>query len=390
MKGLTAFDVAVMSSRTITDEGFLVAPGILARTGVQPYRARELGLDKMGFDGDKLIRLLRPAEEVFAPDSMASFNNKPITIGHPKGQLVTADNWEELAVGDVYGVEKKDQNMGAMLMVRSKKAVKAVQSGKTALSNGYTFDLDMTPGVTTDGQSYDGIQRNIRGNHVAIVDVARGGPACRIADSTATGEKKMRKVVVDGISVEVEDTAADLITKLMTDRQAAQDALATEKQKLVDATNAHATALVAKDAEIVAAKALIPTPEQVNAQVAERQKLVGDAQKLVPDFTAESKTNEQVKRESLTAVLAKDSGSFNAVATALLAGKTVADADATLIDTLFLAAVASVPTASTSAADEGIAAALLSDKEGGARTTDNKLVGRDAFVQRSQQAWQKR
>jgi len=175
-------DTITVSSRKITDHGFLEAPAILARTGVQQYTRRELGIT----DGDptSIIRLYRPADEVFNPESMSSFEANPITLNHPKGNRVAADNWRNVAVGDVHGVHQSPDGMAGRVVIRDARAVKAVQQdGKTALSNGYTFTLDPTPGTTEDGQVYDGIQRNIRGNHVAIVDVARGGPICQIADS---------------------------------------------------------------------------------------------------------------------------------------------------------------------------------------------------------------
>jgi hypothetical protein len=181
-KTIQASDFMSLTSRHVTDEGYLVAPGNLARTGVQDYRAYELGLDADGMDPMKVIRLHRPPEEVFDAASMASFENKPITIEHPP-VAVTADNWADFAKGEVRDVGRSGDLMTGTLVIRSKDAIEAVQSGKAQLSNGYTFELDMTPGTTADGRAYDGVQRNIRGNHVALVDAARCGSACRIVDS---------------------------------------------------------------------------------------------------------------------------------------------------------------------------------------------------------------
>jgi hypothetical protein len=235
-----ASDRIGLTSRTVTDEGYLVAPGILARTGVQEYRAWELGLK----DGDPMraLRLYRPGSEVFEARSMGSFDGCPITIDHPEGG-VTRDNWNQLARGDVRGVRREGDFMAATLTIRSKDAIEALQSGKRELSNGYTFTLDMTPGQTPAGEAYDGVQRNIRGNHVALVDAARCGPACRVSDSSTPPVKgtipmteTLRKVSVDGIPVEVSETAAAAIDKLTQARDKAKAALdAAPNQAVLDA-----------------------------------------------------------------------------------------------------------------------------------------------------------
>jgi len=50
------------------------------------------------------------------------------------------------------------------------------------LSMGYTTDIDWTAGVTPKGEAYDGVQRNIRANHLAFVPQARGGEKLRFGD----------------------------------------------------------------------------------------------------------------------------------------------------------------------------------------------------------------
>ena len=70
IRPLSAVDRISVDSRTVTPEGFVVVRGAIARTGVQIYRAVELGLDG---DPMRVIRLHRPADEVFAPASMATF-----------------------------------------------------------------------------------------------------------------------------------------------------------------------------------------------------------------------------------------------------------------------------------------------------------------------------
>jgi hypothetical protein len=174
---IQATDLVAITSRKLTDAGFLVAPATLARVGVQEYKARELGLD----GGDKIVRLYRPPTEVFATAAVGSFDGAPVTLEHPAGN-VDATNWRHVAVGDVRDVKVDGKHVTGTLVVRDRAAIDEIIAGKSQLSCGYSFDLDLTPGTTTDGQAYDGVQKAIAGNHVAIVDSARCGPSCRVAD----------------------------------------------------------------------------------------------------------------------------------------------------------------------------------------------------------------
>lgn len=409
MKNLQAHDFMELTSREMTAEGYMVAKNCtLARTGVQQYHAYELGLDAEGMDPMRVIRLHRPAEEVFDPVSMASFESKPITIEHPK-EAVTADNWADLAKGEARDVNRFGEMMMSTLLIKSKDAIDAVQSGKNQLSNGYTFDLDMTPGTTANGQAYDGVQRNIRGNHIAIVDAARCGSACRIADSQPENQgvntmaEALRKVIVDGIPVEVNDTAAAAIDKLQTQLKealAAKDAAEkkiggsvtfTLGDKSVTYTGDElAKVLTAKDAEIETLKKDVITPEARDAMVADWAKLIGDAKRLVPDLVTDGKTCVQIRREVVTSLMGKDT-TAKAVAEAVLAGKTVEAADADVVRMAFGALAASVKADDSGSrqANDAVADALTGQHgdAGTQKPATQKLVGRDAMMARQANAW---
>lgn len=395
-KTIQAHDFMSITSRIITDEGYLVAPGNMARTGVQEYRAYELGLDADGIDPMKVIRLHRPAEEVFDPESMASFENKPITIEHPP-VAVTADNWRDLAAGEVRDVTRTGDLMTGTLLIKAKDAIEALQEGKAQLSNGYTFELDMTPGTTADGRAYDGIQRNIRGNHVALVDAARCGSACRIADSQPKLEGKTmadakRKVTVDGIPLEVEDTAAEVIDTLVKQRNEARDALTPLKAKAAEADGLK-VALDKAQADIEALKKDVVTPEARDAMVADWAKLIGDAKRLVPELVTDGKTCLAIRREAIGALTAKDT-TAKAVADAVLAGKALDAAEPEVVRATFNALAAAVKTAANdaeiNAADAAVADALVGDGKVGAGSGDKPvLTGRDKFMAAQSSAWMK-
>ena len=308
-----------LTARQITDEGVLIAPGKINRTGVQAYTAKELGLDvSAGMAPDKLVALYRPPEEVFAADTLASFAAKPITMNHPP-EDVTSTNWRKYAVGDLHNIGAADPHTTATLMFRDQKAIDAVQGGKSQLSSGYSFELDMTPGTAPDGTPYIGVQRKIKANHQAIVDNARGGHEVRVADGTSNDEeiRTMETIEIGGIKIKVDDTQASIIQKLVGDATkatadavvakdaaekraiAADAALGEEKAKSAQLVTDHAAAITESKAKEI-------TPEKIEALAAERSKVVGDAAKLAPDLKPEGKTVAAIRIEALTEVIAKD------------------------------------------------------------------------------------
>lgn len=397
MKSLYAADKVELSGTSVTEEGFLVAPGTLARTGVQDYYAFELGIKSL--DAMKKLRLFRPAEEVFSADSLRSFENKPITIDHPSNG-VDSSNWGKLAKGEVRDIKQDGQMMKGTLLVKSKDAIDAIRSGKNQLSNGYTFDLDMTSGVAPDGTAYDGVQRNIRGNHLAIVDAARCGSACRISDSfpnlnsgvPTMPDATMRKVTVDGIPLDVSEVAAAAIEKLTTARDTAVNALsaASKPVKIGDkeytlAELAELTKLATdQQTQIVALQKDVMTPAARDAMVAEWAKMATDAKALAPEVAVDGKTCLAVRREVIASVVSKDAVAATAV-NAVLAGKTLEVADADTVRAAF-GVVAAFGTKTKSNVDDSAAAsaALLGNGKGDDQKP--KLVGRDAMLARQQAA----
>lgn len=168
--GVLRYDKASPLSKPVRlPNGFVRAEGYLTRSGIFVYR------DAQG----KTVRELRPPQEVMHADSLASFGLMPVTNEHPS-ELLTADNAKQYAVGSVSeSVVPEGDKVRAVLMITDASAIEALDAGKSELSCGYTADVVQEAGVW-QGQPYDAVQRNIRGNHVALVDAGRAGPACAI------------------------------------------------------------------------------------------------------------------------------------------------------------------------------------------------------------------
>ena len=74
-------------------EGYLLCLNVpVARTGVQEYLPEELGLPGNGPPGNSemFVPVYRPPEEVFSPETIASFEGMPVTNDHPPDGLISA------------------------------------------------------------------------------------------------------------------------------------------------------------------------------------------------------------------------------------------------------------------------------------------------------------
>lgn len=168
-----------------TADGYMVARARAARAGIYEYLGNEVDpKGEHGFAADQTVRVYRPEEEVFSADSVASFLMKPVTSDHPS-QPVTADNWRTYAKGVVGKALRDGEFLAFDIVLMDKTAIADVENGKRELSNGYASNIEFTAGQTSTGEHYDAIQKDIRGNHVAIVDKGRAGPHCRIGDAIA-------------------------------------------------------------------------------------------------------------------------------------------------------------------------------------------------------------
>lgn len=170
------------TQRVMTPKGLLCKDAVLARTGEQEYGPYETPIEPGAFDR---VIIERPEDEVFAPETIASAEWAPVVNDHPLGPYgdrldVNAENWRDLACGWVINPHRgsgldSDLLVGDLL-IPHQATIDAIDGGKRELSCGYDADYEeIAPGR--------GVQRNIRINHVALVDRGRCGPRCCIGDA---------------------------------------------------------------------------------------------------------------------------------------------------------------------------------------------------------------
>lgn len=214
------------TTRYRTPEGFLFCEDVpIARLGEMVYGPDEIPIPGSSFDG--FVRITRDSDQLFREETMSSFQGKPITNDHPaSGYDVSPTNWRELACGTVLnprrGTGQFSDCIVADFLVTDADAIESIESGKKEVSCGY----DANYLRTGDGR---GIQTDIIGNHVALVDRGRCGQRCSIGDhhtqedddmktrdnanpagSTATlspTEQRIRRAFTDAADVAVAEAA---------------------------------------------------------------------------------------------------------------------------------------------------------------------------------------
>ena len=184
---LAYYGYAISPNQIETGEGFLICRNVpIARIGVQEYLGREIGLS--GADAERLITVTRPPEEVFSDAAMASFEGKPVTNDHPP-RLIGPDDVTAYGRGHAEMVRRGSGEWAdyvlADLHIQARELIDAVQNGKREISCGYECDYE----PNGDG-TYS--QKNIRGNHVAVVDRGRAGKRAAILDSAQKPQKARR------------------------------------------------------------------------------------------------------------------------------------------------------------------------------------------------------
>ena len=174
---------------TVLDNGCLVCFNVpIARIGTYKYLREELGLE-----GSGIVDVYREPNEVFDEVAIASFEGKAFTDTHPAVD-VTSDNWSIYSKGEITNVRRGSGDQSnyllADIIVRDPIVIDEIQSGvKREISAGY--NCCYVEGK--DGKIY---QKDIRGNHVALVQAGRAGSHVRINDQKTRPEVTQKYLFV--------------------------------------------------------------------------------------------------------------------------------------------------------------------------------------------------
>ena len=175
--------------KKIDDSGYwIIKANPISRVGVFDYLGRQIDIDRsLGLDPNRIYKVFRPAEELFSPAAIESFEGIPFIDEHEM-------------LGDGYTPVEKRPSHGTITSVRpsmdqpdaliadikiyTRTMKEKIESGKKGLSLGYYCKYEPEVGCY-NGQTFDFVQKNIRGNHIALVNKPRNDVYvcdCAVAD----------------------------------------------------------------------------------------------------------------------------------------------------------------------------------------------------------------
>ena len=172
------------SKRELDINGWtLIKDNPISKVGVFEYSGAQISPE---LEPDKIYKVYRPESELSNDECIESFKlvpwiNEHVMLGNDADSGLTPA--EEKGVEGVIGEEVhfKDGYLLGNIKVFSKNLSELINDGKIELSIGYRCEYDIQSG-SFNGVRYDAVQKNIRGNHIALVEEGRSGPDVAVLD----------------------------------------------------------------------------------------------------------------------------------------------------------------------------------------------------------------
>lgn len=202
-----AFDAK--SVRSIDSNGFMhIKYSPFTKEQVAPYYGREIpGWEAAGLQADKTYYGYRSAEELSKPETVESLNGIPVQFRHhPDFADAPAKETRVGAAGT--DAEWKRPYLFNSMTIYDDKAKSVINNGfMRELSLAYQYKPEFKKG-TFDGKPYDFIMRNIRANHIALVEEGRAGKDVLVYDSKPIPKTKAEVKNMDEKEILKNATAA--------------------------------------------------------------------------------------------------------------------------------------------------------------------------------------
>ncbi len=192
-----------------------VAESNISKSAVNPYLGKEINQamkSKPGWvplDDQTKYFLFRHPDELLK--GAPTFNNLPILNKHVP---ISASKFDPKDIIGSTGTDAKfvQPYLQNSLAFWRKPMIDEIEDNeRKQLSAAYSYDADMTPGEY-EGQKFDGIMRNIKGNHVALVKEGRAGPDVVVCD-----EQPMEFKMATGTAADRRLRRAKIIKRLAMD-----------------------------------------------------------------------------------------------------------------------------------------------------------------------------
>lgn len=260
-----AFDRATVR-RIDVDGRMHVEISNISKATVNPYRGSEIpDWETLGLDANRIYFLLRDPQEL--EKAAPTFNNIPLLSKHIP--VSAAEPQKEFVVGATgSNASYQAPYLKNSLVVWDAVAIALIESEEQKeLSSAYRYRADMTAGVY-EGVAHDGVMRDIRGNHVALVEVGRAGPDVVVGDSSTLNPSEIPKmklsktaaVVAGALGAHIrprlaQDAALGDLTPFL--KGVSRKNLKSEQPRIIRAMQNHFKGKLAQDADLEDLKEVI-------------------------------------------------------------------------------------------------------------------------------------
>lgn len=260
-----AFDRATVR-RIDVDGRMHVEISNISKATVNPYRGSEIpDWEALGLDANRIYFLLRDPQEL--EKAAPTFNNIPLLSKHIP--VSAAEPQKEFVVGATgSNASYQAPYLKNSLVVWDAVAIALIESEEQKeLSSAYRYRADMTPGVY-EGVAHDGVMRDIRGNHVALVEVGRAGPDVVVGDSSTLNPSEIPKMKLSKTAAVVAGALGAYIRPRLAQDAALGDLtpflkgvsrknLKSEQPRIIRAMQNHFKGKLAQDADLEDLKEVI-------------------------------------------------------------------------------------------------------------------------------------
>ena len=256
--------MAEQSKRTVDWNGFMeVRDNPISKSGVYPYLGSEIpGAD----DPDRIYQVYRPSEELSRQETIDSFKLMPFIDEHEilgKSGMPAERKGMQGTLGEQIYFD--EPYLRGNIKIHSSAAQSLIKAGKVELSPCYGCDWVKGDG-TFDGKPYQYTQRNIMGNHLALVEEGRTGPDVAVQDhrTFTLDSSELLPMFTEEQIAQLKELIANAIAEMTgakTGDETPEEKAAKEKA-VADAEAAEA----AKDEDVIVDPVEVaPTPEQAGA-----------------------------------------------------------------------------------------------------------------------------
>lgn len=308
--------MAEKSKRTVDWNGFMeVRDNPISKSGVYPYLGSEIPGAK---EPDRVYKVYRPEEELARQETIDSFKNKPLLDDHEiigihgmpaERKGIQGNIGEQVYFDSPY--------LRGNIVVHSSAAQTLIKNGKTELSPCYGCDWVEESGVF-EGKEYQYVQRNLRANHLALVEEGRTGPDVAVQDHRTFSLDSSRLLPMEFTPEQLAQLKA-LIAEMMGTTTGDEDPVKDPAKDEDPAADADPEKDPAKDEDVVvepevtpeqagAAEEAVTAAEEAQAAIEEVAEAIEEVAAAAEEVVAAADSKRKPAQDKLTKAKAKLAG----------------------------------------------------------------------------------